>query len=254
MSEVAQDQIGMLADSLQLAELFEPLEDVQFWIKDREGRYCRVNRAFLLNYGLSELSQVLGKTDHDLSPAFLADQFRFDDEQVLAGHRLLNRIERVGQAGQISSWSVTNKIPIRNARGDIMGTAGTTRLLGAEAFELIGARGFEPVLAHIRDHYREPIANGQLAALAHMSVRGFERKFHDSFHATPQQYIRKLRVRMACRALVFSEKPLAEVAVDCGFADQSHFAREFRHQTRHTPREYRERYRQPGERRFPANS
>jgi len=79
--------------------------------------------------------------------------------------------------------------------------------------------------------------------LAHMSVRAFERKFQDAFHVTPQQYIRKLRVRMACRALVYTEKPLAEVALECGFADQSHFAREFRHQTRQTPREYREHYR-----------
>ena len=243
MSQAPATRIEAVAQSLQLAELFEPLEDVQFWIKDRDGRYCRVNRAFLLNYALNEPGQVIGKTDYDLSPAFLADQFRFDDEQVLNGHRVVNRIERVGQAGQTASWSVTNKIPIRDARGRIVGTAGTTRLLGAEGRELVGAHGFEPVVAHIRDYYREHISNRQLAALAHMSVRAFERKFHDSFHVTPQQYIRKLRVRMACRALVYTEKPLSEVALECGFADQSHFAREFRHQTRQTPREYREHYR-----------
>ena len=32
------------------------------------------------------MESVLGKTDYHLSPAFLADQFRHDDEQVLAGH------------------------------------------------------------------------------------------------------------------------------------------------------------------------
>ncbi len=243
MSQAPATRIEVVAQSLQIAELFEPLEDVQFWIKDRDGRYCRVNRAFLLNYALTEPRQVVGKTDYDLSPAFLADQFRFDDEQVLNGHRVVNRIERVGQAGQTASWSVTNKIPICDARGRIIGTAGTTRVLSAEGRELIGAHGFEPVVAHIRDHYREHISNRQLAALAHMSVRAFERKFHDSFHVTPQQYVRKLRVRMACRALVYGDKPLAEVALECGFADQSHFTREFRHQTRQTPREYREHYR-----------
>jgi AraC-like DNA-binding protein len=243
MSQAPATRIEAIAQSLQIAELFEPLEDVQFWVKDREGRYCRVNRAFLLNYALSEPRQVVGKTDYDLSPAFLADQYRFDDEQVLNGHRVVNRIERVGQAGQTASWSVTNKIPIHDAHGRIIGTAGTTRRLGAEGRELIGAHGFETVVAHIRDHYSEHISNRQLAALAHMSVRAFERKFQDAFHLTPQQYVRKLRVRMACRALVYGEKPLSEVALECGFADQSHFAREFRHQTRQTPREYREHYR-----------
>lgn len=234
-----------VASSLQLTALFEPLEDIQFWIKDRQGCYCQVNRAFLLNYALNNPSQVLGKTDYDLSPAFLADQYRFDDEQVLNGHRVVNRIERVGQAGQTASWSVTNKIPIHDSAGHIIGTAGTTRLLGTDGRELIGAQGFEAVVAHIRDHFQEQISNSQLATLAHMSVRAFERKFQDCFHVTPQQYVRRLRVRMASRALVYTDKPLAMVALECGFADQSHFAREFRHQTRQTPREYREHYRIP---------
>jgi len=153
MSRAPSSSIETVAQSLQLAELFEPLEDVQFWIKGREGRYCRINRAFLLNYALSEPSQVIGRTDYDLSPAFLADQFRFDDEQVLNGQRVINRIERVGQAGQTASWNVTNKIPIRDAHGRIIGTAGTTRRLGPEARELVGASGFEAVVAHILDHY-----------------------------------------------------------------------------------------------------
>lgn len=243
MGHVPGSPIASVARSLQLAELFEPLEDVQFWVKDRAGRYCRVNRAFLLNYALGDSAEVMGRTDYDLSPAFLADQYRLDDERVLDGQRIVNRIERVGQAGQTPSWSVTNKIPIRDARGQIVGTAGTTRRLGAEARELVGGHGLEAVVAHILDHYRGHISNRQLASLAHMSVRAFERKFHDAFHVTPQKYIRLLRVRIACRALVYTEKPLAEVALECGFADQSHFAREFRNQIRQTPRQYREYYR-----------
>ena len=37
---------------LQLAALFDCLEDVLVWVKDREGRYCWVNRAFLINYAM----------------------------------------------------------------------------------------------------------------------------------------------------------------------------------------------------------
>jgi len=246
MSQASVGPIEAIAHLLQLTELFEPLEDVQFWIKDCEGRYCRFNRAFLLNYGLSEPGQALGKTDYDLSPAFIADQFRFDDEQVLKGHRVVNRIEQVGHADHTASWCVTNKVPICDPGGRIVGTAGTTRSLGAEGRELIGAHGFERVVAHIRDHYPEHVTNRQLAAVAHLSVRTFERKFHDSFHVTPQQYVRKLRVRMACRGLVFTEKPLAEVAFECGFADQSHLGREFRRETGLSPRAYRARYRPAG--------
>ena len=75
-----------------------------------------------------------------------------------------------------------------------------------------------------------------------MSVRTFERKFRSRFHLTPQRYLKKLRLRMASRALVYTGQSLAEVAVGCGFSDQSHFTREFRRYFGRTPREYRDHY------------
>src|SRR5207247_2065648 len=128
-------------NSFDLAELFDFLEDVLAWVKDRQGRYLWVNRAFLINYTLEHpdhsqeagQQQVLGKTDYDLSPAFLADQFRLDDDYVLAGNRIVNRIERVGEFEGAAGWNVTSKIPLRDAKGMILGTAGITRALNKPA-------------------------------------------------------------------------------------------------------------------------
>ncbi|WP_075088197.1 helix-turn-helix transcriptional regulator [Verrucomicrobium spinosum] len=78
--------------------------------------------------------------------------------------------------------------------------------------------------------------------MAGLSVRAFERRFRQLFHVAPQQYVRRLRVRLACHALVFGHRTLAEVADDHGFCDQSHFTREFRKETGMTPREYQQRY------------
>src|SRR5262245_15913819 len=85
------DAVSLHPQLLQMAALFDCVDDVVVWIKDRVGRYCWVNRAFLINYSLDDrrdragpdLRDVIGKTDYDLSPAFLADQFRLDDEYVL---------------------------------------------------------------------------------------------------------------------------------------------------------------------------
>jgi AraC-like DNA-binding protein len=88
----------------------------------------------------------------------------------------------------------------------------------------------------MRDHYHSPITNRQLARLAHRSVRAFERKFQGSLHLTPQKYLRKLQMLMARRALVYTQQPLADVAVGCGFSGQSHFTREFRRDFGRTPR------------------
>lgn len=235
---------------LQLAELFDCLDDVVVWVKDRDGRYRWVNRAFLLNHALGlrtdasppEPSEVLGKTDYDVSPPFLADQFRMDDEYVLGGRRIVDRIELVGQPNGRNEWSVTNKIPLYDEHGQVVGTAGLTRRLDRSNAAIAGLSGLGPVLAFVRDHFAEPITNGRLAAIAHMSVRAFERRFLDEFHTTPQKYLRRLRVRLAARALVTTRQTLAEIADACGFADQSHFTREFRRQFDRTPRDYRAHY------------
>jgi AraC-like DNA-binding protein len=235
---------------LQMAELFDCLEDVLAWIKDRDGRYCWVNRTFLTCYALEGRTcektdgpqGIIGKTDYDLSPTFLADQFRLDDEHVLTGKRIVNRIEQVGQPDGQDVWNVTNKIPLFDADGAIIGTAGITRRLGTSWQDTLPGSEFGPVLAHLRDHYSGPITNQQLARLAHMSVRTFERKFQSSFHLTPQKYLRKLRIRMASRCLIYTRQSLGEVALCCGFGDQSHFSREFRRYFGRTPRQYREAY------------
>jgi AraC-like DNA-binding protein len=236
--------------SLQLATLFDCIEDVQVWVKDRAGRYQWVNRAFLINYSLdashgykdAEPTDILGKTDYDLSPAFLADQFRLDDEYVLTGKRIVNRVELVGQPDGRTVWNVTNKIPMVDESGSIIGTAGITRKLDAPGKKTHSGAEFGSVLEFMRDHYSGPITNRQLARVAHMSVRTFERRFHGGFHLTPQHYLRRLRLQMASRALVYTGQALADVASVCGFADQSHFTRVFRRHFGRTPREYREHY------------
>jgi len=235
---------------LQLAVLFDCVKDALVWVKDRDGRYCWVNRAFLLNYAVARPRRetragpegVFGKTDYDLSPTFLADQYRLDDEQVLTGKRIVNRIELVGQPEGLTVWNVTTKVPLTDTDGAVIGTAGITQRLDTPGREVVPATEFGPVLAHLRDHYHEPIANHRLARLAHLSVRAFERKFRASFHVTPQQYLRRLRLHMASRALVYTNQPLAKVALGCGFADQSHFSREFRRHFGRTPRDYRAHY------------
>ena len=236
--------------SSHFAELLDFLPDVLAWVKDRQGRYLWVNRAFLVQYSLDHPSgnelvtveSILGKTDYDLSPAFLADQFRHDDEHVLAGHRIINRLERLGASRGTTVWNTTDKIPVVDAKGAIIGTAGITRAAGpASSLEAIPP-GFGPALAHMRAHFHHEITNRQLASISNMSLRAFERQFRATFHLTPQKFLRKLRLRIASRALMHTDESLSEIALKCGFADQSHFSREFRRQFGRTPRDYREHY------------
>lgn len=234
---------------LQLAELFDRLPDVRAWVKDREGRFCWLNRTYRLLYspGDPDNPGVMGKTVHDVFPAYLADQFQMDDDYVLAGNRLIDRVELSHLPDQTTAWHVTNKIPLFGGDGKIFGTAGITRPLDMPEAVGLPATAFGPVLAYMRDNHNSPITNDDLARLAHMSRRSFERKFLACFHVTPQAYIRKMRMRMASHTLVYTNRPLSVVAANCGFADQSHFSREFRRYFGRSPREYREHYsKEPG--------
>ena len=227
-----------------LLELFEYLPGVQFWVKDRTGRYLVMNRACLQDYGFTEVAEARGYTDGELSPWHIAAQFQVDDERVLKGQSIMNRIELVGRFDHTAIWCVTDKVPLRDERGCIVGTAGMARPLGRRSqFHATADTSMARALEYLRERFSLPVRNAELARHAGVSLRVLERRFREAFCLSPQQYLRRLRVRMACHPLVYSEQSIAEVAAAHGFCDQSHFGREFRRETGMTPREYRNRFR-----------
>jgi AraC-like DNA-binding protein len=91
----------------------------------------------------------------------------------------------------------------------------------------------------IRSHLDQPILLEQVAASVALSPFHFHREFKRSTGLTPHQYIVQLRMERAKALLSDSDMPLAEVAAQVGFADQSHFSSTFRRATSMTPRSYR---------------
>ena len=85
----------------------------------------------------------------------------------------------------------------------------------------------------------------ELAALAGVHPAHLARSFHRASGATIGDYLRGLRIDRACKALTASSHPIATIALDAGFADQSHFSRVFRRVTGETPRAWRQRTQNP---------
>ncbi len=222
--------------------LFEALDDVQFWIKDRAGRYLRVNRALLRNYGFADAAAMTGKRDRDLFPPHLAEQYERDDREVLAGRPLRDRIELVGRPDHSTGWHLTNKIPLRARDGRVVATAGITRDLDSGAQELAPFSRLGPVVEHIRRHYRLAVDKRHLARLVGRSVRSLERGFASAFGLSVLQYQRKLRLHHACQALVAGSESITAIALAVGYGDHSHFTRDFRRAFGIPPRAYRRRW------------
>jgi AraC family transcriptional regulator len=65
------------------------------------------------------------------------------------------------------------------------------------------------------------------------------RTFREHYGTTMGEYLRRLRVERARTQLAATAKPLSQVAVEAGFADQAHFTRVFRTLVGTTPGAYR---------------
>ncbi len=241
------------AQAPEVIELFDYLEDTPLWMKDEAGHYEWANVAFLLNFGVKSRAEIIGRTDYDFCSEVLANQYRIDDERVLRGERILSRVELVGRFNHTARWCVTSKVPLRDVKGRIVGTAGVTRPVnhpdalgtGPAPAAALGSP-LSVAIRFISQNFADRITNEDLAKACGLSVRAFERQFQAAYNVSPHDYLRQLRVRMSCSALVFSRKSLAEVATEFGFADQSHFTKEFRKFMAETPRAYRTRYQQRG--------
>jgi PAS domain S-box-containing protein len=92
------------------------------WLKDRKGRYMLVNRRFEEVFD-KRREALVGKTDHDVFPSYLADGFRANDRRVLKDHRPLELEEVVPQDDGDHTF-ITVKFPLFDATGEAYGVCG----------------------------------------------------------------------------------------------------------------------------------
>lgn len=237
--------IAKLLSELDLSEtllLLDCLREVQFWIKDADGRYLRVNQTFQLDYSLTSIEEANGKTDHELSPPWIAEAFRADDALVLRGQRIVNRIELISGYDRVLRWYQTNKIPLRNQRGDFVATAGIARLLPDLKGPSFPLPQLAPALEVMQDESKTSLTNSELAKLVGLSVSAFERQFRLHLHTSPMQFHRKLRLARAAAALIQSPSSVAEIAQRFGFSDQAHLTRQFKDMYGSTPSFWRDKH------------
>lgn len=222
--------------------LFETLPDIQFFVKDALGRYVKVNQALKDNYLMADDNEILGKTDYELFPHYLADNYVQDDKQVLRGTLIQNRIELVGRYDGTATWSATTKTPLRTAQGRIIGLAGITRDMGKTSSTVLPYQQLDEVTRYIEEHYGERISLDELANIAELSVRSLQRRFHSVFRFTPSQYIMRIRIIKASKLLATTNTPIAAIATTTGFSDQSHLTRTFVDSVGETPSNFRKKY------------
>ena len=95
------------------------------------------------------------------------------------------------------------------------------------------------VVDEMKSRLAEPIPLIDLAAVAALSTSQLTRRFKAATGLTPHRYLVRLRLEQAVRELRTSTRPIADVAVTCGFSHQEHLTRTMRAQLGITPAEVR---------------
>lgn len=224
----------------QFRHLFDHLSGTLFFAKDRQGRLMAGNPAFVKRCGFTKEEQIVGLTDHQIFPPRLAEKYHRDDEKVITTRQpMLGLIELFPNSQGRPEWFITDKLPLFDKDGGVCGLCGTVRSYEEQRAAIQPYLELAEVAEHLKANFRERLEVSELAEIAGLSVRQFERKFRKTFQTTPRSYLMRMRVIKACELLAGSNLPITEVALESGFYDHSDFSRQFRKHMGQAPTAYR---------------
>jgi PAS domain S-box-containing protein len=220
--------------------LYDSSPDTVFFLKDADGRYQVVNRTLVERCGFKNKSELIGKTTVDLFPDPLGQSYLDQDLEVIEqGESMPENLELHVYPGGFQGWCVTTKLPLHDADGKVVGVAGVSRDLHMRADKFEGYEEFSATLDYIRKQFAQQLRIDDLAEQAGLSVYQYETRMKKVLGMPAGHFISRVRLEAAIDMLKDSSDSVAEVALACGFYDQSAFARTFKNAIGMTPSQYR---------------
>lgn len=242
-SEIRRHFAGLVGGLLPVDRLFDGVNDTLFFVKDDKGRYVAVNDTLVERCGRESKEEILGKRADEVYPAPLGEEFFAQDEEIIrTGEGIRDRMELHLYPGGKRGWCLTFKEPVRSKDGKVVGICGITRDLRQQSGEDPKYAAMAKVLGHIAKHYDEPLRLPALAEMSGLSVYQFDQRIRQLFHVTAGQYLVRVRIDAACKRLASGAEAIAQVAMNCGYSDQSAFSRQFKQVVGMSPLAYRKKF------------
>src|SRR5688572_21442528 len=111
-------------DRALVAAFLEKVPDYVYF-KDRHSRFITVSRSLVEYFGRKAASEVVGCTDFDFFPDAEARAMLDVEERILrTGQPVLGKVECQARKDGALAWIVSNKLPLKNEHGVIIGTFG----------------------------------------------------------------------------------------------------------------------------------
>lgn len=184
-----------------------------------------------------------------LSPGLIAaaaEQLGLDPERVRIRNHFQVRDPHLEHLGWALKAELESGFPCGRLFLDGMAAALAARLVSAygsagapRRFERLSGARLKRVLAHVEERLAEDVSLAELAAVAGLSVSHFKTVFREAVGSSPHRYVVGRRVDRARALILEGRLPLSRIALDTGFAHQSHLARHMRRVLGVTPGELR---------------
>lgn len=221
-------------------DLFDAVPDTVYFVKDRDGRYTAVNQTLVERTGRASKADLIGRTADEVFPGALGRRIAEQDRAItLSGRMLTAELELHLHADGREGWCLTWKAPLRGADGAITGLLGMSRDVRPGGETPAETLALSEALAHARTNLDKPLRIGDLAARAGLSAFQFDQRIRQLFGMSAGQYVTRLRIDHARDRLRHTGVPISEIAIECGYADQTAFSRQFRKVVRLSPHRYR---------------
>jgi AraC family transcriptional regulator len=217
-------------------------------------------------------SQLVDNGVIQLTPAHVNQWISWDREGefmiVTLCPKFVEKIAHESMKGNfielIPQFSITDPIiqhTVEALKAEIEAGCNTGKLFGESAATMLAVRllqayaNYKPVfreyedglgqhrlkvaIEYINAHLEQNIKLADIAELLEVSQYYFCHLFKQSTGITPHQYLIQQRIERAKLLLKNRKLSLAEIAIACGFADQSHFTKSFKRWVGITPKAIR---------------
>jgi AraC-like DNA-binding protein len=152
-------------------------------------------------------------------------------------------IEKNGRLTHLA-YRLRNELVLGDGASGLIAEGITLEMLGTltragRTMEKRPPRWLTRVVERLTDDFASDISSEELGREANVHPVHLASVFRRFYNESMGEYVQDLRIEHACKLLADFELPLAEIAVECGFSDQSHFTRVFKRRTGSTPGAFR---------------
>ncbi|AYN96989.1 AraC family transcriptional regulator [Pseudomonas sp. LTJR-52] len=213
------------------------------WISDLGAEQHIAGRDVVLQFDgdtllrLSETLPELGNLRKLFAQARQGIEFTGD-----AARKAAELLERIGQSQGLGRLALFFSLLEVLALADKAERHTLASQYYAPMLDSLTTARMNQVFEYILKDLSGEIRMSEIAQRLKMSEPSFSRFFKRTSGHTFVDIVRKLRIQRACRLLLQSQKTIADICFDVGYANLSNFNRHFRYEMHETPSEYRHRF------------